>query len=61
MEACQGKSLLKRNLVRCDANLPQQNLAFAKDEAKFSIKKIQHKVTGGLSGREPDIETETGT
>lgn len=35
-----------------------QNLAFAKDEAKFSLKKVQNKMTGGLSGREPDVETE---
>ncbi|KAL8672751.1 MAG: hypothetical protein Q9168_002805 [Polycauliona sp. 1 TL-2023] len=39
---------------------PVRNLAFAKDEAKFSIKKIQHKMTGGLNGREPTVETETG-
>jgi len=36
-----------------------QNLAFAKDEAKFTIKKVQNKLTGGLGGREPDVETET--
>lgn len=33
-------------------------MVFAKDEAKFSIKKIQHKMTGGLGGREPTVETE---
>jgi len=38
---------------------PVRNLAFAKDEAKFSMKKMQNKLTGGLSGREPDVETET--
>jgi hypothetical protein len=38
---------------------PVRNLAFAKDEAKFSVKKLQNKLTGGLSGREPDVETET--
>lgn len=37
-----------------------QNLAFAKDEAKFSVKKVKNKLTGGLSGREPDVETELG-
>lgn len=37
-----------------------QNLAFAKDEAKFSMKKVKHKMTGGLGGREPTVETETG-
>lgn len=36
-----------------------QNMAFAKDEAKFTMKKIQHKMTGGLGGREPTVETET--
>lgn len=36
-----------------------QNLAFAKDEAKFTMKKMQNKLTGGLGGREPDVETET--
>ncbi|KAL8811803.1 MAG: hypothetical protein Q9223_004873 [Gallowayella weberi] len=39
---------------------PVRNLAFAKDEAKFSMKKMQHKLTGGLNGREPTVETETG-
>ncbi|KAL6717455.1 hypothetical protein ACLMJK_005370 [Lecanora helva] len=37
---------------------PVRNLAFAKDEAKFSMKKLKHKVTGDLGGREPDVETE---
>ncbi|KAL9589027.1 MAG: hypothetical protein Q9203_002174 [Teloschistes exilis] len=40
---------------------PVRNLAFAKDEAKFSIKKVKNKKTGGLGGREPSVETETGT
>ena len=42
------------------ANLPSQNLVFAKDEAKFAAKKINNKFTGGLSGREPQVESETG-
>ena len=37
---------------------PMRNAAFAKDEAKFALKKIKHKMTGGLGGREPDVETE---
>lgn len=37
---------------------PVRNIAFAKDEAKFTIKKMQHKMTGGLGGREPGVETE---
>ena len=40
---------------------PARSLKFAKDEAKFGIKKITKKYTGGLGGREPDIETETGS
>jgi hypothetical protein len=39
---------------------PARNAAFAKDEAKFGLKKLQRKFTGGLSGREPKIETEMG-
>jgi hypothetical protein len=39
---------------------PARNAAFAKDEAKFGLKKLQRKFTGGLSGREPKVETETG-
>jgi hypothetical protein len=39
---------------------PARNAAFAKDEAKFGLKKLQKKFTGGLSGREPKVETETG-
>ncbi len=35
-----------------------QNMVFAKDEAKFKIKQLQHKATGGLGGREPGVETE---
>ncbi|KAK4695108.1 hypothetical protein P7C71_g2584, partial [Lecanoromycetidae sp. Uapishka_2] len=38
---------------------PVRNLAFAKDEAKFSVKKMKNKLTGSLGGREPDVETET--
>lgn len=35
-------------------------MAFAKDEAKFTVKKLKLKMTGGLEGREPSVETETG-
>lgn len=34
-----------------------RNLAFAKDEAKFTVRKTLKK--GSLSGRKPDVETET--
>jgi len=37
---------------------PIRNLAFAKDEAKFLARRTFK--MGSLSGREPDVETETG-
>jgi hypothetical protein len=39
---------------------PVRNAVFAKDEATFALNKVKHKITGGLSGREPDVETEVG-
>ena len=36
---------------------PMRNLRFAKDEAKFAVRKVRNK--GTLSGRTPDVETET--
>ncbi|KAK4987714.1 hypothetical protein LTR66_002656 [Elasticomyces elasticus] len=39
---------------------PVRNLKFAKDEGKLGLKKLKSKVTGGLNGRQPDVETETG-
>ena len=60
MEACEGMLLFLISDPAEQVLTLLQNLAFAKDEAKFSMKKLQNKVTGGLSGREPDIETETG-
>lgn len=39
---------------------PARNALFAKDEAKFALAKLKKKVgAGGLTGREPDVETET--
>lgn len=38
---------------------PMRNAAFAKHEAGFAVKRVKHKLTGGLSGREPGVETET--
>ncbi|KAJ6095590.1 hypothetical protein N7486_006336 [Penicillium sp. IBT 16267x] len=39
---------------------PARNAAFLKDEAKFALRKVKKKVgAGGLTGREPDVETET--
>jgi hypothetical protein len=40
---------------------PARNLKFAKDETKIGLKKIKNKLTGGLDGRQPGVETETGT
>ena len=40
---------------------PMRNAAFAKDEAVFAMKRVKHRMTGGLGGREPGVETETGT
>ncbi|PGG99625.1 hypothetical protein AJ80_09320 [Polytolypa hystricis UAMH7299] len=39
---------------------PARNAAFVKDEATFAIRKVKRRFTGGLTGREPDVETETG-
>ncbi|WEW60798.1 hypothetical protein PRK78_006286 [Emydomyces testavorans] len=39
---------------------PARNAVFVKDEAAFALKKVKKKITGGLTGREPDIETEIG-
>jgi len=36
---------------------PMRNLAFAKDEAKFAVRRTMNKAS--LSGRQPDVETET--
>jgi hypothetical protein len=36
---------------------PMRNLQFAKDEAKFAMRKVRNK--GTLTGRKPDVETET--
>ncbi|OQE43624.1 hypothetical protein PENCOP_c003G03882 [Penicillium coprophilum] len=39
---------------------PARNAAFAKNEAKYALRKVKNKVgAGGLTGREPDVETET--
>lgn len=40
---------------------PVRNAVFAKDEAKFALRRVKHKMTGGLGGREPGVETEAGT
>jgi hypothetical protein len=40
---------------------PARNATFAKDEAVFALRKVKQRFSGDLAGREPDIETETGT
>ncbi|THV51712.1 hypothetical protein BGAL_0101g00140 [Botrytis galanthina] len=37
---------------------PMRNLVFAKDEMKFAARRMKNKTS--LSGRQPDVETETG-
>ena len=39
---------------------PARNAAFAKDEALFAARRVKQRFTGGLGGREPGVETETG-
>ncbi|KKY18537.1 putative meiotically up-regulated protein [Phaeomoniella chlamydospora] len=39
---------------------PARNAQFAADEAKFAARRMKNKFTGGLGGREPGVETETG-
>ena len=39
---------------------PARNAVFAKNQAKFAVRRAKQKVMG-LEGREPDVETETGT
>lgn len=40
---------------------PARNLKFAKDEGLIGIRKLKGRITGGLDGRQPGVETETGT
>lgn len=40
---------------------PARNAAFAKDEATFAMRRVKNKFVGGLGGREPGVETETGS
>ena len=39
---------------------PARNAKFAKDEAVIGLRKLRKSVTGGLDGRKPGVETETG-
>ncbi|KAM0719697.1 hypothetical protein Q7P37_003828 [Cladosporium fusiforme] len=39
---------------------PARNLRFAKNEGIIGMRKVKNKITGGLEGRQPGVETETG-
>lgn len=39
---------------------PARNLKFAKDESVIGMRKLKERFTGGLEGRQPGVETETG-
>jgi len=36
---------------------PVRNAKFAKDQGKIGLTKLKHKITGGLDGRQPGVET----
>ncbi|KAF1963079.1 hypothetical protein CC80DRAFT_434501 [Byssothecium circinans] len=40
---------------------PARNVRFAKNQGKLGLKKLKKRVTGGLDGRQPGVETETGS
>ncbi|KAF2741026.1 hypothetical protein EJ04DRAFT_571759 [Polyplosphaeria fusca] len=40
---------------------PARNAKFAKDQSLIGLSKLKKRVTGGLDGRQPGVETETGT
>jgi len=39
---------------------PARNAKFAKDEGKLGLRKLKNRITGGLDGRQPGVETEIG-
>ncbi|KAL4808388.1 hypothetical protein BDV18DRAFT_134853 [Aspergillus unguis] len=63
--AAASKKAAKRSEQRQQRGImqwkPARNASFAKDEAKFALRKVRQRFSGDLSGREPDIETETGS
>jgi hypothetical protein len=40
---------------------PARNLKFAKDEGIIGMRRLKNRMTGGLEGRQPGVETETGS
>jgi len=39
---------------------PMRNVVFARDQTKIGMSKLKKKITGGLDGRQPGVETEIG-
>jgi len=39
---------------------PARNAKFAADQSKLGLRKLKSRLTGGLDGRQPGVETETG-
>ncbi|TKA32803.1 hypothetical protein B0A50_01028 [Salinomyces thailandicus] len=39
---------------------PARNFKFAKDEGKIALRKFKGKLTGGMEGRQPGVDSETG-
>ncbi|KAL4882080.1 hypothetical protein BJY04DRAFT_53207 [Aspergillus karnatakaensis] len=65
MSTTASKKAAKRSEQRQQRGMmqwkPARNAVFAKDEAKYALRKVRQKFGGDLAGREPDIETETGS
>ncbi|KAF2143249.1 uncharacterized protein K452DRAFT_247647 [Aplosporella prunicola CBS 121167] len=40
---------------------PARNAAFAADEGRIGLRKLKNRLTGRMEGRQPGVETETGT
>ncbi|KAF7717984.1 Uncharacterized protein PECH_004687 [Penicillium ucsense] len=64
MSLKQAKRANRRTELRTHRGImqwkPARNVAFAKDEALFALRKLKTKVgMGDMTGREPDVETET--
>lgn len=65
LSAKQAKKQEKRTEERKHRGMmqwkPARNAKFAKSQAAIGMSKLKKKVTGGLDGRQPGVETETGT
>lgn len=53
---------VKRTMARKHRGLmqwkPARNAKFAADEGRLGLRKLKQKITGGLEGRQPDVDTE---